>query len=263
MKKIFISLALILSSVNSTQANDLIQNANEITYEWLTDNNLGGGYTDHVSHFKRIFSQYKVRTFFEFGLGYSTKYFLDQCEKVISVEFVTLGYGPEWLQKTMRLYRDRTNWIPISYFTGYQGNTHWASYKYMGSDSVYNAAAHQCLTHQSYTSIDRHYLTELNDFIQSLVELHPIDIVFVDSALMIRGELVQLLFGKIPVIVAHDTKFRADTVIDDPYGYTRIITPKNYEEIYIPKGLGTTVWIIKKDEFKTLAQDIKAYAKEV
>ena len=240
-----------------------ITKAEEITYDWLINTGAATGYTDHIPHFREIFNHLKVRTFLEFGLGFSTKYFLDSCEKVISVEFVTPGSGPDWIKKCLDLYRNYSNWIPITFFSGQVWDISWAPYKYLGSECVDKAACYQCSTHKNYALIDGFYLTELDAFISQLVQNHPIDIAFVDPGFYLRGDLVQLLFDKVPVIVAHDAAVRAQGEKNDVYGYSRIITPENYEEIYISYGQGTMVWILKNEKNNDLMDAIKNYAKRV
>lgn len=253
---------LVTKAAIAEETNRFVTNAEEITYDWLVHLGKTTGYTDHVPHFKRIFNKLKVNTFLEFGLGFSTKYFLDSCNKVISVEFIHEGYGPEWMQQCLKLYEHCTNWIPIAYFSQFRGNTDWAPFKYQGSDHVSKAGYYQCVTHQNYALIDDSYLKEIHLFMLDLIKLHKIDIGFVDAGIYLRGDLIQILFGKIPVIAAHDTNCRAMGMKDDVYGYSRIITPDNYEEIHIPQGQGMTVWIIKKDQFSELSEDLKNYAKE-
>lgn len=265
MKKALFSTLYLAFSINSVVAdsNTQINNAEEITYDWLVNAGTRFGYTDHIPHFKKLFNAFNVRTFFEFGVGFSTKYFLDCCDKVISVEFVTPGYGPEWLKSCLSLYQDYSNWVPIVYFTGYQEDVKWAPYKYIGSDSVYTAASYQCATHKNYAVIDDFYLKELEAFISRLAKSNNIDVAFVDAGIYLRGDMVQLLFDKVPVIVAHDTAVRSAGIVDDVYGYSRIKTPDNYEEIYIPVGQGTTIWIVKKDSFQGLTEAMKKYAEGI
>lgn len=250
-------------SIGSLQALSEIQEASDITYEWLEEAGHIDSYTDHIRHFKYIFSRYKVKAFLEFGVGYSTKFFLDECRKVISVEFVTHGYGPEWIKRCLGLYQDFSNWIPLVYFTGYQGNTDWAPYKYMGSESVYKAVSYQTVTHKNYALMDDFYMLELGAFIKNLVKYNNVNIAFVDSGLFLRGDLVQLLFDKVPVILAHDTRTRAMGLKDDVYGYSRIVCPENYEEIFVPYGNGTTIWVMKNQELGGLTRDLQVYADEI
>lgn len=247
----------------SSFAEEEISDPEQISYEWLVDSGFKSGYTDHISHFHEIFNTFHVNTFLEFGLGYSTKYFLDSCEKVISVEFVTNGSGPDWIKKCLALYKDYSHWIPITYFSGCQGDTQWAPYKYMGSDHVYNACSYQCASHKDYSLIDSNYLRELDLFITSLTKCYSIGCAFVDPGIYLRGDLVSLLFFKVPIIVAHDTAPRILKQDADVYGYSRIRTPDTYEEIEIPVGTGTTVWVQKQDSFQSLIEALKNYAAQV
>ncbi|HNA62153.1 MAG TPA: hypothetical protein PKW79_03660 [Rhabdochlamydiaceae bacterium] len=247
-------------SVAFAETIDQLTSADQVTEEWLIRQGNLSGYSDHISHFKEIFSQTKVRTFLEFGLGLSTKYFLDNSRKVISVEFITHGYGPEYYKKCVQFFNQAYNWIPIAFFSGYKGDTDWAPYKYLGSEAVYKAAAYQCGTHKNYALIDDFYLIELDAFVKNLQKYHQIDIAFVDPGIYLRGDLVQILFGKVPIIVAHDTYCRALGDKDDVYGYSRIVTPDHYEEIFLPYGVGTTVWVSLNGHYQELINNLKKYA---
>lgn len=255
---LFISSLLCFHSVAS--AEDPIEHADQITYDWLLHLGDTTGYTDHISIFKEIFQSVKINNLVEFGLGFSTKYFLDSCKKVVSVEFITNGFSPDWARNCLSLFQNIPNWVPIIYFSGYQQDTQWAPYRYCGSDEVYKACVYQTVTHGNYALFDPTYLSDLTNFIQYLTDCYPIDLGFVDSGLYLRGDLVQLLFNKTPIIVAHDTAVRSITRELDVYGYSRIVTPDTYEEIFIPLGKGTTVWVIKTDQFAPLRAQLNALA---
>ncbi len=259
MKKLIFSV-LILLSARSGVAIEAISKAEDINYEWLVQFGKETGLGDHVPHFREIFSNLKVKTLLEFGHSFSTKYFLDSCNKVISVEFVTGGYGPESMKNSLALYRNYSNWIPIVFFSGYLGDTSWAPYKYLGSEHMHRASSFQCAVSQSYAEIDDFYLSELNAFILSLTKSHKIDVALVHGGIYIRGDLVQLLFGKVPVILAHNTFSSTPGNLDDVYGYSKIVTPQNYEEIFIPIGMGTTAWVIKDEKYKKLTARLQEYA---
>ena len=266
MKKLMLSLllsTLFLNPIFSGGEVNFIKKADDITYDWLVKYGDETGNTDYVPHFKKIFKKFKVRTCLEFGVGYSTKYFLDSCNKVISVEFVTSGYGPVGIKKFLELYRGYSNWFPIVYFSGYQGDMTWAPFKYLGTESVHKANSYQSATNRNYARIDNFYIKEMDAFIDRLAQVNTIDISLVSGGFYLRGDLVQMLFGKVPVIVAHHTCFRSSSVKDDCYGYSRVTTPEDYEEIYIAAGQGTTVWIVKNEEFKELAEELRKYAKGV
>lgn len=237
-----------------------IDKPSDVTMEWLINEGDPDGGSDHVICMKEIFQKIKPRCLLEFGLGYSTKYFLDSCKKVISVEVVTNGYGPNNIQHFIQFYRDYSNWIPIAFFTGYRGDMSWAPYKYIGSDAVYLAGSYQCATHLSYEPIDPFYLKELGEFISNLVKFNKIEVALIHPILYLRGDIVELCFHKMPIIVAHNTIVRMNDTGTDPYGFRRIKTPDDYEEIYIPTPHGTTVWVLKKpelQEFITGLQNLK------
>lgn len=207
--------------------------------------------------FRHYLGKLKIKTYLEFGPGCWTDYFLETCNKVISVDFVTPGYGPFWIKNCLGLYSHYSNWTPIVYFSGYLGDVEWAPYKYLGSEHVHKAASYQCATHQNYALNDDFYLIELNAFIKGLVKYNKIEVALVNSGLYIRGDLVQLMFGKIPVIFAKDSTSRFEGVKGDVYGYSRIITPENYEEIFINDGQGFTVWVLKEAKYLSLINELK------
>jgi len=237
-----------------------IMNADEITEEWLITTGADTGYTEHIRHFKKIFSSMKVRTFLEFGVGFSTKYFLDHSDKVISVEIVTPGTGPEWFKYCIDLFRNCSTWIPMAYFTGNGLDTSWAPNKYMGTESVYQACAYQPAYYKSYALIDPSFLVDLENFVKQQVADNTIDIAFVDAGVCIRGDLVQVLFHHVPIIAAHDVGPRELRHLNDVYGYGRIRIPENYEEIYVAEGMGTAFWVKKEEKYQAIAKVLKAYA---
>src|SRR6185436_1197288 len=137
MKKMILPMllsTLLLQPVFGEGEDSFIKKADDITYDWLVKYGDETGITDHVSHFRKIFNKFKVKTCLEFGVGYSTKYFLDSCNKVISIEFVTSGYGPAVMKRYIELYRGYSNWLPIVYFSGYRGDMTWAPFKYLGTE---------------------------------------------------------------------------------------------------------------------------------
>jgi hypothetical protein len=231
-------------------------NADAITPEYLAKVGKETGFCDYIPHMQKIFDNYKVKTLLEFGLGYSTKYFLDHCTKVISVEFITRSLKPDWIKYCLGLYQDYSNWIPVAYFSNYPGDFSWAPYKFFGTSKLYEAETQYSPTLQFPT--DGAYLTELNTFITNITKYHKIDLVLVDPPTLLRGPLVELLFDKASVIVAHDCYSYYTEQITDIYGYRRVKVPDNYETIFINKGKTTLVWIKKSEE--TLIQLLKEYA---
>lgn len=232
--------------------------ADEITYEFLVREGEKTGYCDHIAHIQQVFDNYKVKTMLEFGLGYSTKYFLDRCTKVISVEFITRAVKPDWIKYCLGLYQSYSNWIPVAYFSNYPADFAWAPYKFFGTSKLYEAELSYSATLQE--PVDDAYLVELRTFIGNLTKYNKIDVALVDPPTLLRGPIVQLLFDKAPIIFAHDCFSFVIPQIGDIYGYRRVEVPDNYETIFIPKGKGTLLWIKKSDETAQLIQKMKDYA---
>lgn len=249
-------LAVLLFAPIYTEITLEITRAEEITDELLTTPGPFFSYTEHIRHFKIIFNQMKVRTFLEFGVGFSTKYFLDNSDRVISVEFITHGTGPEWLIYCMQIFKDYRSWVPMAYISGYNEDTKWARYLYNGLDSVFQAASYQPVHLQSYKEIDASFIEDLDRFILQQTAGSNVDIAFVDAGVCLRGDLVQTLFNKVPIIVAHDFGPKESIQLNDIYGYGRIIVPDNYVEIVVPFGMGTAFWVVKDEKYEKIIQDL-------
>lgn len=255
MKTLSLLAALLFAPIYS-ESTCCITHADQVTEELLSTPGPFFNYTEHVRHFKIIFDQMKVRTFLEFGVGFSTKYFLENSERVISVEFVTNGTGPEWFIYCMQLFQEYRTWMPIAYLSRYDGDARWARYQYKGLDSVHEAAAYQPVHLKSYKEIDPSFLDDLDNFILQQSAGSAIDVAFVDAGVCLRGDLVQLLFNKVPIIVAHDFGPQETIALNDLYGYGRIIVPDNYTQIIIPDGMGTAFWIVKEEKYQQIIQDL-------
>jgi hypothetical protein len=258
-KRIYFISCVLFGFFSNLSADLWIKDAEDITEEFLTLTSPSVCYTEHVAHLKRIFNKLHVRTFMEFGLGFSTKYFIDNSEHVISVEFITPGSGPDWMKYCLNLYRNYYGWTPIAYFSGPGLDTSWAPHSYIGLDSVYRACAYQPVHCKSYASIDPTFLDDLNNFVERQVSAYNIDVAFVDAGVCIRGDLVQVLFNKVPIIAAHDVGKKEIRHLDDVYGYGRIIVPENYIEIHVPFGMGTAFWIKNEDQYLPLIKDLQDY----
>ncbi len=228
-----------------------------IDYDWLMKNDpYESG--EHLPYYKEIFDEFKDKNFLQLGMGYLTKYFIDHCKKVVSVQFVTNGCGPDPIKNSMALYKKFSNWIPISYFSGYQGDTSWTFFKYFGSENVYKANNYQTTKYESYSVVDPSYLKELNSFFSNLIKLNKFDFVHVAPNVCLRGELVQMFFGKIPIIIAGDANARINSnATSDIYGYKQVQTPDDYEEIELDVAGRTAMWILKDEQYAGLVERIK------
>ena len=231
---IFFSLIIVTSFAVYGDQTDYI------TYDWLTSKDQAA-FNDHIPHWKRLFNTTKVRGFIQCGCDFSTKYFMEYAEKVVSIEYINSGYNNTKYHEFKNLYSDQENWIPLIYNPD------------MRSNSFNNACAHQCATHMDYALIDTAYVKELyQHFKKIIVDAHAdgydIDAAFVNPAMYLRGDLVKLLLAhKIPIVAAHGTILDNGTdETNNLYGWNKVYTPDDYEKIYIPFGQGTTFWINKQ-----------------
>ena len=238
LKKSIYSFCLGILSLTSTAIGG---ESDFITYEWLSDCARKSGYTDHIPHFRRLFNTIKVQGFLECGCGFSTKYFLDNCDKVISIEFLNPGNDDRWYQECLKLYKDCPNWVPLTYNADHK------------DVSFNNACAYANSAHKDYSLIDSSYMQRLDLYFKDLIsrahqEGKDIDVAFVDPGVYTRGEMVKvLLANKVPIVMAHDTACdKGPDANEGHYIWFVVKTPADYEKIYIPFGQGTTFWISKK-----------------
>lgn len=245
--------------IGALQAENRPEKADEITYDFLIRTGKETGYCDHIPHIQKIFEHQPIKILLEFGLGYSTKYFLDHCTKVLSVEFVMGEIYPSWMRYCLDLYKGYSNWVPIAFFSNHPGEFAWAPYKYFASGKLFEAERFFATTHQ--IPEENAYCTELRTFIGNLTKFNKVDLALVDPGILLRGVLVELLFDKVSIILAQDADSFISAEYPDTYGYRNILTPDHYEVIFIPKGKGTLLWIKKTEELATLIQTMKDYAK--
>jgi hypothetical protein len=226
--------------------------ADFITYEWLVEQGTQNAYTDHIVHFRKLFSLIKPKGLLECGCGYSTKYFLDNCEKVTSIEFFNTGNDDHWFNQCLKLYQDYDNWRPLGYNQD-RKDVHFN-----------NACAWACSAHKDYAVIDPTYLYTLDRYFKNQLKMAqlegaPIDVAFVDPGVYIRGDMVKLfLLNQVPVVVAHDTACDMGENVDEGiYVWFVAKTPPEYEKIALPYGCGTTFWIHEK--LPHVIEAMKAY----
>ncbi|WP_154017931.1 hypothetical protein [Candidatus Protochlamydia phocaeensis] len=208
-----------------------LEPVDQITYDTLANS----PWTDHVRAFRKLFELEKVNSFFEFGLGLGTKYFLDSCPQVTSIELVVKDraqYIVPWYYDCVSLFQRYSNWTPILYEF---------------SDTV-NAANQLALLNLNPELFDASYLNEIRQLCQGIFTTIHYDVAFVDAGIHIRGDLVNALFGYVDIIAAHDTNSNHAC-----YGWYKINPPDNYEQITSTYGCGITFWI-KKDKQNLINQ---------
>lgn len=221
MLKTITCLSLALSSVIA------IEDLEKLTYETLANS----GWTDHVQAFQKLFQMQKVGSFLEFGMGLGTKFFLENCSHVTSIDLTIKKRYPnilDWHFDCLDLYRSYNNWSPaLKCFSNLVNQADALAEK--GIDPA---------------TSNGNYLVEINQFLDEIFSENQYDVAFVDPGFLLRGDLVNSLFGRVDIIAAHDTNF-----LNDVYGWSKIKTPENYEKIVFAHGSGTTFWIIKTRKF--------------
>jgi hypothetical protein len=191
------------------------------SYQYRT--RISNPYIDHIENFEKLFSAMKVDSFLEFGLGEGTRYFLDHCQSVTSVEIKLPEQSDEWYNNCLNAFQEATNWNPILYH---------------GSQTLSDANLIALTQSIDPAQIDASYLLEIKSLCDSLFQNKKFDIAFVDPGIHQRGDIVNELFNRVDVIVAHDTGY--SFVI---YGWNKIQTPPNYERFDFNNGCGTTFWV--------------------
>ena len=199
---------------------------------------LSNPYTDHVRVFEKIFSTVKVHNFLEFGMGIGTKFFLDNCDRVVSVELVIKSREKDilpWLPHCTKLYSSYNNWVP-----GVMS----MSEKCDRASCIAQKYKHAPLEEAAEC------FKEIDFLCEGLCAHQKFDVAFVDPGIFLRGDLVRALFGRVDIIVAHDSN-------DTRYGYCKA-EDERYVKIVDKRGQGTTVWINKNkpDEIKILKNRI-------
>ncbi len=211
--------------------------AEDLTYEQLVDSS----YTDHVQHFQKLFRYAKVRSLLEFGVGYGTKYFLDNCKEVTSCEILFPKQKADWFEQTKFLFRGYKNWTPL---------LKRVSKSFKSADKI--ARQEQ----KNPALQDAAYLTELKKICDDLFRKNSYDVAFVDPGFHMRGDLVNELFDRAAIIVAHDTNAPFEV-----YGWDRVETPVHYQKIVFKEGSGVTFWI-RKDKAELISA-LEQYAGKI
>lgn len=190
-----------------------------IIYENLVQN----PYFNSVPRIKQIFEKTHIKSFLEFGFGYGTKYLLDYSGEVTSYEIILPDQTDEWFKKPVILFRNYKNWTPILKH---------------GSQALQKANILSGIHGKDPALEDATYLIELKDICDEIFANKQFDIVLIDPGFHMRGDLVNELFQRVPIIVVHDTNYS-----HQQYGWNKIQEPCNYTKIVYTEGQGVTVWI--------------------
>jgi len=195
--------------------------------ELNTHNPSGCSSTDHLPALGSLLSEFPVANLLEFGMGEATQYFLDTCGGVTSVELVTPSNDKARYAKYTNELHKYYNWAPLLK---------------VGSEALGTADA-LAIKGADPALYDGTYLLEFKDLCDELFSERSYDVVVVNPAIHLRGDLINELFGRVPVIVAHDTRYSSFV-----YGWVKVSTPFDYVRIDYKEGCGTTFWVHKSRE---------------
>ena len=177
-----------------------------------------------IPYFETLFSAAKVGRVLEFGLGAGTRFLLDRCQEVVSVEFTSPNFTWNWDRTCLEDYKKRPNWKYIE---------HQCSATLMVADRQAFAG--------KYPNDNSPYIGEIKDLVRKLMATGKFDVAFVDLGLFVRPDFINSLFGEVDVIAAHDTSESAAH-----YGWAKINPPPDYEKVDLQLGgMGCLFWIKK------------------
>ncbi len=90
---------------------------------------------------------------------------------------------------------------------------------------------------------DANYLLELKALCNDTLKNQPCEVAVINSSMPLRGDLVNELFDRVPIIVAHET---------NKIGvWDKVNIPSNYEKIVFSQGQGSTFWV-RKDKTEAI-----------
>ena len=181
--------------------------------------------TEHVRVLAKLLDGVWIKECVEFGLGKGTKYLLERCDRVTSVEVLALGQSDSWYKAAQGL------------FSHYE---HWDSKLLRGRSSLAQAER-LAKEGKDPALVDSSYLLEVKDVCDSVLKDKVVEFALVDWGLHLSGDLVNELFGRAEIIAVHNTK-KASKL----YGMNKVCTPSNYTKIHFHKSGGVTFWVSKK-----------------
>jgi len=177
----------------------------------------------YIPSFEILFKKYPIKRVLEFGEGNGTQFLLDNSDFVCSIEVVAHKGHQDWANRC------------FSYYSGYAVSK-WKQVTIKCSEKVIEADRARQKNDQLDSSS---FIGDLSGYIEKAFEYGPFDMAFVDYGIHMRGDLVNLLFGKVSIIAAHDTNVSASI-----YGWNKISIPDSYKEYkFHNEYLGTTFWI--------------------
>ena len=172
-------------------------------------------WTDHTKCFAKLLEIQNIDSFLEFGVGEGTKFYLDHCKEVCSVEILgqaKMGNLPYYYDCCV-LFNQYPNWSSILHFCG---------------NALNNAVEIAEIYRVNPESLNNEYMQEIHQICDDLFKDKKYDAVFVDSAVIVRGSIVNALFNRTDIIMAHDYN-----ALPHIYGWNWVKTPSSYEQIVL------------------------------
>lgn len=177
---------------------------------------------DYVYYFAPILEHLHVSKFLVFGLGMGTEVFLDHCDFVTSIELCTEVGQTKLFGITAKMFSNRNNW----------------SLRIFECDELLINANKIAMEEQDLAIQLPGFKEQLEKMMDQTCLNEDYDVAFVDSTFALRGDIVNFLFHKVPIIAAHDTSGGIDY-----FGWSRIVVPSDYIQIVLPTPQGTTFWV--------------------
>jgi dTDP-4-dehydrorhamnose 3,5-epimerase len=188
-------------------------------------------YIDHLPTWEALskFHDFSRCTVLEYGCGVGTKTLCKLFKKCISVELYHEDFLlPNWFQQLS----DELEQSQVSNWCGKLVRVD-GSICQIEDDIRKN----NLIQTRNLESPSKEFLKQV---IQSDIEKHRPDVVFVDPGIHLRGEIARIIMENYwsPLVVLHDYNWQ-----DDRYGYHLLKDIPNYSlSVPIPGGLGTAVY---------------------
>lgn len=199
-------------------------------------------WTDHIFYLAPFLELTSTSKVIEFGLGKGSEVFIDFCQHVQSIELV--------------VEKDNLNWVEYCE-NKFAGASNWKSKKIICDELLLKAHSIAWRSHNPIEYLES-YPLHLEKMINSLFFDVKCDLIFIDCGFAPRADILNKLFYRAPILVAHDTNQD-----EKMYGWLRLSVPEKYTEVHFDTLQGLTFWVEKSQQniinFLRNLQKIKIY----